>query len=213
MSQGFLKDRLAVDLYWRRHVLRADILARALCRKTGAPPGWSWEQHRRDTEEQPRFSVILEGLVETGRDLNAVGHRVPPLPWKPIIERLGLQGRCVVCARSIWRYGSHKPHEVDLKVNARASWHACCITAYRLWTMPNDYRWQLGWTPYSDLVPEVDHTIPLYRVWRDHRGTPWPDLLGYWGAGNLSVLSVDAHKAKNAIEARERADLRQGRLL
>src|SRR5580700_12028976 len=34
--------RLAIDTYWRAHPLRADRLARALARKSGAPAGWSW---------------------------------------------------------------------------------------------------------------------------------------------------------------------------
>src|SRR5262245_46563641 len=35
--------RLAVDAYWRAHVVRADRLARALAAKGGAPKGWSWQ--------------------------------------------------------------------------------------------------------------------------------------------------------------------------
>ena len=34
--------RLAVDGYWRAHVLRADRLARALAARSGAPEGWTW---------------------------------------------------------------------------------------------------------------------------------------------------------------------------
>ena len=34
--------RLAVDGYWRAHVVRADRLARALAARSGAPDGWTW---------------------------------------------------------------------------------------------------------------------------------------------------------------------------
>ncbi len=27
---------------------------------------------------------------------------------------------------------------------------------------------------------EVDHRIPLFRVWNEHRDAPWPQLLDYW---------------------------------
>src|SRR2546430_14378687 len=33
--------RIAVDVYWRAHVIRADRLARALAARTGAPAGWA----------------------------------------------------------------------------------------------------------------------------------------------------------------------------
>src|SRR3712207_1546992 len=34
--------RLAIDSYWRAHPVRADRLARALARQSGAPAGWTW---------------------------------------------------------------------------------------------------------------------------------------------------------------------------
>ena len=35
--------RLAIDLYWRAHPIRADRLARALAARSGAPSGWTWQ--------------------------------------------------------------------------------------------------------------------------------------------------------------------------
>ena len=52
---------------------------------------------------------------------------------------------------------------------------------------------------------EVDHRVPLYRVWSEHRDTPWPDLLRYWGLPNLQVINRDAHVEKCADEARDRS--------
>ena len=35
--------RLAVESYWRAHILRADRLARALAARSGTPEGWTWQ--------------------------------------------------------------------------------------------------------------------------------------------------------------------------
>jgi Histidine kinase len=51
---------------------------------------------------------------------------------------------------------------------------------------------------------EVDHRLPLFRVWRDYRNEGWPNLLSYWGLPNLQVINRDVHAAKCAIEARDR---------
>jgi hypothetical protein len=51
---------------------------------------------------------------------------------------------------------------------------------------------------------EVDHRVPLFRVWRDHRFEVWPKLLSYWGLPNLQVINRDVHAAKCAMEARDR---------
>jgi hypothetical protein len=51
---------------------------------------------------------------------------------------------------------------------------------------------------------EVDHRVPLFRVWRDHRNDEWPKLLNYWGLPNLQVINRDVHAAKCASEAQDR---------
>jgi hypothetical protein len=51
---------------------------------------------------------------------------------------------------------------------------------------------------------EVDHRVPLFRVWREHRHTQWPSLLGFWGVPNLQVINRDVHLGKCAEEARSR---------
>ena len=51
---------------------------------------------------------------------------------------------------------------------------------------------------------EVDHRVPLFRVWREHREMDWPSLLGFWGLPNLQVINRDAHTAKCAVEATTR---------
>jgi hypothetical protein len=51
---------------------------------------------------------------------------------------------------------------------------------------------------------EVDHRVPLFRVWGEHRNAPWPALLDYWGLPNLQVINREAHAAKCGAEARDR---------
>jgi 5-methylcytosine-specific restriction endonuclease McrA len=43
---------------------------------------------------------------------------------------------------------------------------------------------------------EVDHRIPLFRVWRDHRNEGWPKLLSRWGLPNVQVINRDFHITK-----------------
>jgi hypothetical protein len=65
--------------------------------------------------------------------------------------------------------------------------HRCRVTGGRLWK-----------------TAEIDHRVPLFRVWRHHRADPWPVLLGYWGLPNLQVINRPAHVEKCAQEAGER---------
>ncbi len=186
--------RLAVESYWRAHPLRADRLARALARRTGAPAGWAW-----------RLSGERHGGLP--RDF-----RTPPAPYREG-EHAGGPGRCCVCGQPVFRFGWH----ADLwakGANGRAAWHACCVAAWKLWTAPGAQARHLRQRqgrrcPETGTrllkTAEVDHRIPLFRVWRDHRDAPWPDLLGFWGAPNLQVINRPAHVRKCAAEAGERS--------
>jgi len=51
--------------------------------------------------------------------------------------------------------------------------------------------------------------VPLFQVWSEHRDTPWPALLAFWGLPNLQVINRDAHVAKCAGEARDRSVARR----
>jgi hypothetical protein len=87
------------------------------------------------------------------------------------------------------------------------------VIAWELWTAPSDFvrvlkplqarRCGLSGKRLRRTV-EVDHRVPLFRVWGEHRLTPWPQLLAYWGAPNLQVINRDAHAAKCASEANDR---------
>ena len=204
LSRPFIPPtpRLAVDRYWQAHPLRADRLARALARRSGAPPGWQW---------------CLGGATNTDRtqDSSQTSFRVPPLPYREAARAAG-GGRCCVCGQPVYRFGWHR----DLwgaGANRNAHWHSACVTAWRLWIAPSDFvrplkRLQRRRCAETGArlwrTAEVDHRVPLFRVWRELRATPWPDLLAFWGLPNLRVINRAAHAAKCASEAGQRARAR-----
>jgi len=182
--------RLAVDSYWRAHPLRADRLARALAARSGAPAGWTWRLKSADETDLP------------------ASFRMPPAPYREEAFARG-PGYCCVCGQSVYRLGWH----VDLwdrGPNKNAVWHTACVTAWALWNTPSDHAALLRRlqrrrcaTTGARLwkTSEVDHRVPLFRVWRERRDTAWPALLGYWGLPNLQVINREAHTAKSAAEA------------
>ena len=182
-----------VDSYWRAHPIRADRLARALAARSGAPSGWTWQLG--DNRKH--------GLPAT--------YRTPPAPYRERIYTQG-PGFCCVCGQPVYRFGWH----VDLwdsGANMNANWHCACVIAWQFWNVPSDYTrllrrlqarrcGQSGGRLWKSA--EVDHRVPLFRVWSEHRETPWPDLLDYWGLPNLQLINRDVHATKCAIEARDR---------
>lgn len=187
--------RLAVESYWAAHPIRADRLARGLARRSGAPPGWRW-----------RLSAAPEDGL--GR-----GFRTPPAPFREPAFSQGA-GACCICGQPVFRFGWHKDLWADGKPNTRATWHACCVAAWKFWNTPSDQikllrKRQGRACPVSGTrllrTAEVDHRLPLYSVWRDHRDRPWPDLLGFWGAPNLQIINALAHRRKSGIEAGDRS--------
>jgi hypothetical protein len=199
LSRRFIPamPRLAVDSYWRAHPVRADRLARALAMRSGTPDGWMWRLG----------SGKASGLP--------VSFRTPPAPFRETAHALG-PSHCCVCGQPVYRFGWH----ADLWAagpNRNANWHSACVTAWRLWTAPSDYARVLKRLQGRRCAEtgarlwktaEVDHRVPLYRVWQEMRGMPWPALLGFWGLPNLQVINRDVHAAKCAHEAGHRAQSR-----
>lgn len=185
--------RLAVDSYWRAHPFRADRLARALAARSGAPAGWIWR------------------LRGNRRDGLPASFRVPPSPYRERAFARG-PGNCCVCGQAVYRFGWH----LDLwngGPNKNATWHAACVIAWQFWTAPSGEARllrrlqtrrcaQSGGRLWRDA--EVDHRVPLFRVWSELRETPWPALLDYWGLSNLQLINREIHSTKCASEARER---------
>ncbi len=194
--------RLAVDSYWRAHPIRADRLARALAARSGAPEGWRWRVGDKAIE-QPTVSV-----------------RAPPAPYRlPAFSRG--PGHCRVCDQPVYRFGWHVDLWGDRKPNKNASWHTCCVVAWKLWTAPSAHARALRKLQSRRCVEtgkrllrtgEVDHRVPLYRVWREHRELPWPRLLAFWGVPNLQVINREAHVRKCMREAQDRAAVNRSRV-
>ena len=117
-----------------------------------------------------------------------------------------------MCGQPVYRFGWH----VDLwngGANKNANWHCACVIAWEFWNVPSGETAllrrlqarrcrQTGGRLWKNA--EVDHRIPLFRVWKEYRDTPWPKLLDFWGLPNLQVINRDAHAAKSAFEARGR---------
>jgi hypothetical protein len=184
--------RLAVDSYWRLHPLRADRLARALSSRSGTPKGWTWR------------------VADGAEDLPAT-FRAPPAPYREKAFSRG-PGFCCVCGQPVYRLGWH----VDLwerGPNKNAGWHTACVVAWRLWNAPSDHAKLLRRLQQRKCAQtgarlwktsEVDHRVPLFRVWREHRDLAWPALLAFWGLPNLQVINRNAHVEKCAAEATSR---------
>ena len=185
--------RLAVDSYWRAHPLRADRLARALAGRSGAPQGWTWRIKSRAKSDLP------------------ASFRAPPAPYREKAFARG-PGFCCVCGQPVYRLGWHEDLS-DRGQNKNAVWHTACVTAWRLWNAPSDYAKLLRRlqgrkcaTSGARLwkTSEVDHQVPLFRVWGEHRDMAWPALLAFWGLPNLQVINRDQHAEKCAAEANTR---------
>ena len=184
--------RLAVESYWGAHPIRADRLARSLATLTGAPSGWTW---RLANDRESRLPASF---------------RAPPAPYRERTHALG-PGFCCACGQPVYRFGWH----VDLwdGGNKNARWHCACVVAWQFWNAPRgEIRLlrrlqarrcgQTGGRLWKSA--EVDHRVPLSRVWSERRDSPWPELLYYWGLPNIQVINRDAHLAKCGVEARDR---------
>jgi hypothetical protein len=185
--------RLAMDSYGGAHPFRADRLARALAARTGPPNAWTWR------------------LADDRKNGLPATFRTPPAPYRERAYTLG-RGFCCVCGQPVYRLGWH----VDLwqtGVNKNAVWHGACVIAWQFWNAPSGRirllrrlqarRYgQTGGRLWKSA--EVDHRVPLFRVWRECRDVAWPALLHYWGLPNLQVINQDVHAAKCATEARDR---------
>lgn len=196
--------RLAIDGYWRAHPLRADRLARSLAARSEAPEGWRW-------------SLALQGAREPDDSRLAQSFRMPPAPYREKRFLLG-KGHCCVCGQRVYRFGWHED-VWGTGENRNAEWHAACVAAWRFWNAPSDQVAVLKRVQRHRCAEsgkrlwrnaEVDHKVPLFKVWREHRDLEWPRLLGFWGLPNLRVINRDVHARKCAEEAKARRQ-REGR--
>ena len=195
LSRSFIPPtpRLAIDSYWRAHPLRADRLARALAARSGAPKSWKWQVG----------SNRKSGLPIT--------FRTPPAPYREHAHARG-PGFCCVCGQPVYRFGWHRDLWND-GANKNATWHCACVVAWEFWIAPRSQArlvrrlqarrcGQTGGRLWKDA--EIDHRVPLFSVWNDHRDVSWPNLLDFWGLPNLQVVNLEAHITKSVLEARDR---------
>ena len=180
--------RLAIDSYWSAHPVRADRLAPALAARSGAPTDWRWR-------------------LGNGQNGLPLSFRTPPAPYREPSFTKG-PGFCRVCGWPVYRFGWH----VDLwdsGPNKNAVWHCACVVAWQFWNAPSSQAKLLrrlqarrcgetGGRLWRNA--EVDHRVPLFRVWKEYRDTPWPKLLGFWGLPNLQLINREAHVAKCASD-------------
>jgi len=193
--------RRAIEAYWRHHPVRADRLARGLAALSGAPQGWTWRI-------EPRRSSP-----------GAPGFRLPPAPFREKRHGRG-PGYCCVCGQPVFRFGWHRDLWGDGRPNRNASWHACCVAAWKLWTAPSDHVRHLRRLQKHRCAitgarllksAEVDHRVPLFEIWRERAPGrhAWPGLLTYWGIPNLQVVNRSAHVEKCGLESAKRAHSRR----
>ena len=142
-----------------------------------------------------------------------VSFRVPPTPFREPAYTKG-PGHCCACGQPIFRFGWHRDLWGDRRPNQNATWHSCCVAAWNLWIAPSDHVRHLKILQKRRCLAtgerllknaEVDHHVPLFKVWRDDRDRPWPALLAFRGVPNLQVINRSAHVEKCAQEAGERS--------
>jgi hypothetical protein len=91
------------------------------------------------------------------------------------------------------------------------------MMAWQFWNTPSSQvkllrRLQTRWRGESGgrlwRDAEVDHRIPLFRVWMNTATPTGPTLLGFWGLPKLRVISREVHIAKCASETPDRSAAR-----
>ena len=142
---------------------------------------------------------------------------MPPAPYREAAYARG-RGTCCVCGQPVYRFGWHHDLWGVGAPNGNASWHAACVAAWKFWIAPHEQvrvlkvrqRHRCATSGKGLLrTAEVDHALPLYRVWREHRSIPWSRLLAFWGAPNLRVVNRAVHVLKCRDEAGERSRARR----
>ncbi len=144
--------------------------------------------------QEPTSNGLAGAVEANGRRRMGLlaSFRTPPTPYRERAYSLG-PGFCCVCGQPVYKLGWHE----DLREtgpNKNAVWHCACVIAWQFWNAPNGEApilrrlqgrrcGQTGRRLWR--TAEVDHLVPLFQVWSDHRHEEWPKLLAYWGLPNL----------------------------
>jgi len=189
---------LRVDRYWHRHPVRAFALMRALMRSNPKPYENEWPKFVAPSKWCPVERKRIYGTEKPK-------FRIPPQPYKY---------GCPMCGLTRYNLGWHSDWDGQ-GMSDRGYWHKACGAAFGMMQAPNSYNKffkerQNGLCAITGekLVSNeynIDHMIPLYRVYRDFGHLPLDEIIGFWGPKNLRAISLEAHKVKNKEEAEERA--------
>ena len=148
--------RLAVDAYWRAHADPRRPAGPRARRQSGAPAGWTWR-------------VGGKGLPASFR---AAARAVS----RAAFRRAARASAACAASRStasagivdLWDAGPQPP----------GRWHTACVVAWRLWNAPSDHDRMLRRLQARRCAQtggrlwktaEIDHRVPLFRVWRERR--------------------------------------------
>ena len=135
----------------------------------------AWRARLLRVAERPAAGI--GGSATTARDGLPATFRTPPAPFRERAYARG-PGFCCVCGQPVYRFGWH----VDLwdtGTNKNAVWHCACVVAWQFWTAPSDHarllrRLQARRCGESGgrlwKSAEVDHRVPLFRVWSELPG-------------------------------------------
>jgi hypothetical protein len=178
-----------------------------------------------EAEYTTRQLILKAPIIEGWRWTTS--HRRLPLPFYEDHSLLPAQfGYCRICAGPVFKHNAH----FGDAISKRAYWHAVCLKAFTFWSTPDpdvlglrqnwrcnhcgedlasaptdEHRDLIRYSGHFRSTVQVDHVVPLYRVWRDMRGLYWTDLIRFWSSDNLQVLCIPCHQEKSASETTERA--------
>lgn len=207
---GYDTPSLRVSRYWYRHPRRAFALMMAMMRANETPIISDWPR----VVSQSRFTWHGPGgkpatIIKPDKTL----FREPPQPYLSH-EPYRMIG-CPMCGGQRYKLGWHKDWDGS-GICQKGYWHAACGTAYRLMRNPFDY-WKYFYDRQNGICSlsgeslgeknniQIDHFVPLYKVYRDYRDYPIEDIMVFWGPDNLRAVTKKAHKIKSKFESAERA--------
>ena len=174
--------------YWRAHPVRADRLARVARRPERSARGLDLAARRgrracrrafavrRRRTARPNSRAARASAASAGNRSTASAGTSTCGSADPTQCRLAHRLRGGV---ALWNAPSGY-----IGLLKRLQSRRCATTGERLWK-----------------TAEVDHRVPLFRVWGERRDDAWPSLLAYWGFPNLQVINRDVHVEKCASEA------------
>lgn len=181
---------------------------KALMQKQTLEPKFEWPRKR----SQSRYTWRHPDTGEPGLIVrpDKILFREFPKPF----NHGGHGAGCPMCGGVRYNLGWHTDWDGTGK-SKTGYWHKACAAAYALMSTPNEYSSffytrQDGFCSVTgeELIDgqyQIDHIIPLYRVYRDFGHIPVLELIEFWGPNNLRAITTEAHKDKNRYEARERA--------